>query len=240
MADTAIATAADYADAMLVARRAKSTLVLLLLVALLAQLALFFTARYTDALFTPAGSVAAVAASPATAPGVAVELPATQPGGLAPGAVAPRNKLVDLLHYVVGASGFLGVTLSIVLAFVLLLLVKIMLVGRLIGVARVTGAYCWCLLLVVLLFPWQAFLQSHDFSSRAFMIPGVLYTWDELLAFARFPTDDLTQAILKWARFVGWPVVAVLMLMVIQVKSNRGLRQALGEDDLAALTAATP
>lgn len=234
MADTAIATAADYADAMLVARRAKSTLVLLLVVALLAQLALFFTARYTDALFEPARP--GVAAAAATLPAGGVEAPATQPvTAVMPGAVAPRNKLVDLLHYVVGGTGFLGVTLSIVLSFVLLLLVKIMLVGRLIGVARVTSAYCWCLLLVMLLFPWQAFLQTHDFGSRAFMIPGVLYTWDELLAFARFPTDDLATAILKWARFVGWPVVAVLILMVIQVKSNRGLRQALGEDDLNAL-----
>src|SRR5688572_32827768 len=44
MADP-IATAADYADAIMTARRAKNTLFLLLLLILLAQLALFFLGR---------------------------------------------------------------------------------------------------------------------------------------------------------------------------------------------------
>jgi len=47
---TTIATAADYADAMITARRAKNWLLTLLLLILLAQLAIFFVARYTDAL----------------------------------------------------------------------------------------------------------------------------------------------------------------------------------------------
>ena len=59
---------------------------------------------------------------------------------------------------------------------VILLIAKIMLVGRLIGVAQVTSAFIWCVFLVVLLFPWQAFLQSTDFTGD-FKIPGVLYTW---------------------------------------------------------------
>ena len=46
--DRTLATSADYADALLVARRAKKLLVLLILLMLLAQIALFFTARYTD------------------------------------------------------------------------------------------------------------------------------------------------------------------------------------------------
>ena len=41
---------------------------------------------------------------------------------------------------------------------------------------------------------------------------------------------DLPFLILRWARFVGWPVVAVLMLLTIQSKSSQGLRQALGND----------
>lgn len=226
MPDPAIATAADYADAMLVARRAKSVLVLILLLALLLQIGLFFAARYSDVIFKPADLVATsqpiepVAFTPAVA---STPLKAS-------------SKWLDMVHYLVGLSGFLGVALSIVLSLVLFLLVKIMLVGRLIGVARVTSAYVWSLVLIVLLFPWQAFLSSHDFTSREFMLPGVLYTWDELLRFARFSTDDLPASVLKWAKFVGFPVLAVLMLMVIQIKSNRGLRQALGEDDLAALT----
>lgn len=227
MPDPAIATAADYADAMLVARRAKSLVVLILVLCLLGQIGLFFAAKYTTW---------DLAAGRAT---VELPIPTTIPTTTAPAAEAATKKFeaVDLVHWMVGLTGFVGLTMSIVLSFVLLLLVKIMLVGRLIGVARVTGAYIWSLVLVVLLFPWQAFLSGHDFTGREFMLPGVLYTWDELVRFARFPNAPLGEAVLKWTKFVAFPVVTVILLLVVQVKSNRGLRQALGEDDLAALDA---
>src|SRR5437667_11814744 len=109
MTDPAIATAADYADAMYTARRSKNLLVLLVFVMLLIQLGLFLVARYTDYIIS----------SPAT----------TQP--------AP--KWVDLLQYLVGLSAFVGVIVTVVLSLVLLLIVNIMLVGRLIGVARCTS-----------------------------------------------------------------------------------------------------
>ena len=101
--------------------------------------------------------------------------------------------------------------------------------------ARVTSAFVWCLVFIVLIFPWQAFLRDETLTSREFIIPGVLYTWDELLLFARFENGFTANSILKWARFAGFPILAVLILMSIQIKSNRGMRQALGEDDLSAL-----
>src|SRR5437016_5959108 len=112
MTDQSLATSADYADALLVARRAKKLLFLLILLMLLAQIAFFFVARYTELI--------AVSAS------TAATSPTTQP--------APRN----FLHYASGFSLFFGTILPILLAIVLLLIVNIMLVGRLIGMARVT------------------------------------------------------------------------------------------------------
>ena len=58
MADREIATAADYADAMLTARRAKHVMVLLLLLMLLAQFAFFFVLRFTDVLPMQTSTVA--------------------------------------------------------------------------------------------------------------------------------------------------------------------------------------
>ena len=104
MTDPAIATAADYADAMYTARRAKNLLVLLIFVSLLIQLGLFFVARYTDYIVPNSAT--------------------TQ----------PMPRWVDALQYLVGASAFLGFILAVVLSFILFLIVKIMLVGRLIGV----------------------------------------------------------------------------------------------------------
>src|SRR4051812_33741288 len=153
MAD-AIATSADYADALLVARRAKHWLFLMLLLILLLQLTLFFVARYTNFF---------------------IDTATTRP-----------SPIDEKLHYLTGLTTFLGTVLPILLALVLLIIANIMLVGRLIGVARVTAAYIWSMLLALLLFPWQAFLGKVTFYSSDFRIPGVLYTWDELIAQAKF------------------------------------------------------
>ena len=203
MADS-IATAADYADAIMTARRAKNTLFLLLLLILLAQMTLFFLGRHDVINVTDVEPAAT-----------------TQP--TATESMMPDLRWQSLLEYLVGLTAFLGIALTIVLAIVLLLIVKIMLVGRLIGVSRLTSAFIWTVLLAVLLFPWQAFWPNYDFK-----IPGALYTWDELRnRVSDQPTRD--AAVLFWARFVAFPVLALIILLVIQVKSRRGLQQALGE-----------
>lgn len=201
MTDRSLATSADYADALLVARRAKNLLFLLILLMLLAQITLFFTARYTDL----------IALRPA-AEGMAT----TKPAGR------------EVLHYVSGVVLFLGTILPMLLGSVLLLIVHIMLVGRLIGVARVTSAFLVCLLLVLLMFPWQIFFGMTS-SPTDFRVPGVLYTWYDLVTNAKFH-GDLNVNVVKWARFFVMPLVATILLLMVQIKSNRGLRQALGED----------
>jgi hypothetical protein len=181
----------------------------LLLLILLVQLALFFTARYTTILREPA-----------------------DPNG--------RN-WTELIQYLVGLTDFLGIVLALLLAGVLCLILKVLLVGRLVGVARLTSAVMWSMFLVLLLFPWQSFLNNptlfpNDALSNALglKLPGVLYTWAEFIhpqLGARFAGNgDIFFLILRWARFVGWPVVAVLILFTVQTKSSQGLRQALGND----------
>ena len=214
MPESAIATAADYADAMLTARRAKNWLFLILLVLLLLQVAIFFMYHYDVIRLTAPMARRVVATTTAT-----------------PAAITEQETVGRLLlTYLVGLSDFLGIVLMIVLALVLLLIMNIMLVGRLIGVARVTSAYVWSLVLLVLLFPWQAFLGSY-----AFKIPGVLYTWDDLVALGRWDVLTWQESFLKWSRFAGFPIIAIILLMRVQVMSSRGIRQALGEaTDVAA------
>jgi hypothetical protein len=212
MADS-IATAADYADAIMTARRAKNTLFLLLLLILLAQLALFFLGRNDVVDIQDTGGIAA---------SVEVSAAATQPT-TADSATA-RFRTRDVLEYLVGVTAFLGIALTIVLAIVLLLIVKIMLVGRLIGVSRLTSAFIWTVVLATLLFPWQAFWPDYDFK-----IPGALYTWNELEARVKETTERNDRTVLFWARFVAFPVLALIILLAIQIKSRRGLQQALGE-----------
>lgn len=259
---TTIAVAADYADAMMTARKAKNVLFLFLLLVLLIQVSLFFLLRFNVLRLddqvaighTPAASVAA-----STQPG---EAGATQPvePSAAPttmtvaGAGEDRtsSKVEELLRYLIPATTFLGTVLVVVLAVVLLLIVAIMLVGRLIGVSHVTSAFIWCVVLVVVLFPWQTLLigragsgatPGYGASAHAidtgvardptFKIPGVLYTWEELSHDVRhFPQGASAMSVLKWARYAGLPIAAMLLLMVVQARSSRGLKFALGESEV--------
>jgi hypothetical protein len=203
MLETAIANAADYADALLSTRKAKNILVLLIMVMLLFQLGLFFAARYKI--------------------GIAPES-SNNPAGGQTSAI-----MIDFLKYLVGLVDFLGVVVPIVLAADLWFIVSIMLIGRLLGVSKMVSAVLWCVLLQALLFPWQAFLMNQTFSSTEFKIPGVLYTWSELALRGRVHPEGATLSLLYWARFVGWPVVAFLLLLTIQHLSEVGLRRAMGE-----------
>ncbi len=218
-----IATAADYADAMMIARRAKNTLFMLLALMLIIQIATFFVARMTNYILPDTNKSLSESLPPATAPA------ATQPAE-AHGRITP-----SVLRYLTALIDFLGIVLVIVLAVILLLIVKIMLVGRLIGVAQVTSAFIWCVVVALLLFPWQAFLQNTDFTGD-FKLPGVLYTWAELThptLGAKFTATGFDPpTMLRWARFVGWPVAALVLLLIVQAKSSRGLRAALGETEL--------
>ncbi len=63
-----IATAADYADAMMIARRAKNLLFCLLMILLLLQLATFFVARFTNHVIPDAASSMADTLAPTTTP----------------------------------------------------------------------------------------------------------------------------------------------------------------------------
>ena len=218
MTQTSIATSADYADALLVARRGKHLLFLLLLLMLLGQIAVFFVARYTNVLPPPPPTMTLIA-PPTTA--------TTAPYAVVVDSPAPTRTALAL-NYFTSAMTFFGMILPILLAFDLLLILNIMLVGRLLGLARTTSAFLWCLLLILLLFPFQSFFGGTT-DPTDFRLPGLLYTWDELVRFAKFPTDDLHVAILKWTRFLAAPLLAILLLAAVQIKSNRGLRQALGE-----------
>ena len=221
-----LAVAADYADAMLVARRWKNLLFLLLLLLLLIQIGVFLGARFYN------GNAVRIIPSSTTQPAETVSWDMTS--GIA---------------WLTNVTGFLGVITALVLCAVLLLIVGIMLVGRLIGISHVTSAFVWCIVLAALLFPWQSLwnypiadttqaspapVENTEVGPR-FGLPGVLYTWPELVHRAHFSNERGTAAVIGWARFVGWPVFGLIVLFSVQVRSSRGLKLALGETEIRAV-----
>jgi hypothetical protein len=233
MTRTTIAVAADYADAMLIARFWKNLLFLLLFLILLVQIGVFLGVRF----YTARGEA-----------GLTINTTATQPAALA------GHDLSGGLSYLVNVTVFLAMIAVVVLAVVLLLIVGIMLVGRLIGVTHVTGAFIFCVVLATLLFPWQT-LWNYPVSGTTqpepnpqaqlqvgppAVIPGILYTWPELQHRAHFPNDKgWEQSVLGWARFVGFPMFALILLLNIQTRSSRGLKFALGEAEVQVVETPT-
>lgn len=224
LTDTAVATAADYADALVTLRRAKSLVVLVIALALLAQIALFLTARFTDAL--GGAAPVAVAAVPTT-------LPLAGDALVAP--VAAETKLYFALAYGTVVALTAAVVCAFVLPLVLAAIGHVMLVGRLIGVGSVAGAFALALVLLAVLFPWQAVLNTSLQARHDLVIPGALTTWVELSTRARPVAGEPAAAqVLTYARFLGYPLAALVVTLAVGVKSGRGLRLALGEADLVA------
>lgn len=230
MTRTTVAVAADYADAMLVGRRWKNLLVLLLTVFLLVQIGVFFFVKF----------------------GGSAHLTITHPSVTQPVTTSTHDFMPGLI-WLTNFVDFLAIVCVVVLAVVLLLIVGIMLVGRLVGVSHVTGAFIWCVVLAALLFPWQS-LWNYPIAGTAqtspeaverievgprYGFPGVLYTWPELEHKYDFPNTPYSAAVLGWGRFVVWPLVALVILGSVQVRSTRGLRFALGEAELQVASTTT-
>lgn len=226
--DRMISVAADYADALLVARRVKRTMLLLLALILVVQIAMFATAQFSDLLPADASSQSLAATD-----AVATTMP------LAHATPTPSaTRWPDTLHYVSTLSLYAAMIAGLVLIAMLALTVHIMLVGRLVGVALVTRAFVLAVLLWLLMFPWQTLLVTHELGRNDIVIPGVLYTWDEIqdrvlpLKAPGTPAMSTDAAILYWARFLALPIAALILVLMVQKRSGRGLKLALGEEEI--------
>jgi hypothetical protein len=118
-----------------------------------------------------------------------------------------------------------------------------MLVGRLLGVANSTSAFVWAVVLAVIMFPWHLFYSPEtsrdtmstnaaDIRLDDYRWPGATYTWGELKQGITFKSDETKIAVLRYARFVGYPFVALVILFMVQAKSGRGVKYALGEAEV--------
>jgi hypothetical protein len=239
-----IASAADYADALLVARAAFRWGVRLLLALLLGQIIIFYVLRHGawfdapapgPALAAPAadaGPATGPATSPTTRPAAAAAThpipdPAVAAVDVPPAQVEPPR--TQFMHYLLGLTTFGAMVVAAVLLADLLLVLNVMLVGRLLGVAPATRALLGLVALAAVLFPWQAFLNNADLTAVDFKIPGVLYTWEELRHHARFPNRPVGPAVLHWFRFLIAPLTAAGLLVYVGRMAARGLALALGE-----------
>ena len=198
----------EYDEAFGSIKAGKNLFLVAVLVAFLVQLAGFVVVNYAgvlDAGLAPAPEAAEKAETPIK-PQEVREGPAYWNKALS---WAMRlSKVTTLLA---------ALLLSVTLAFTVLL----SLVGRLGGAAGFTGAFLWSLILAALCVPWRN-LFGIDY------ISGAGYSLDKLVAAmanVRFDGASLAERMLYYARFVGYPVVTLLVWLVVCLKFSRAQRQ---------------
>jgi len=109
-----------------------------------------------------------------------------------------------------------------IIVFVTLLVV---LVAQAPGVAQITRSLIWSVLLLFMFLPWQYF-------ARDFPIPGVIYSYAELVQrIGPLVVGEKVLPIMFWmlyGRFIVWPVLGVLVLIITAERYRAGVMIAIG------------
>jgi hypothetical protein len=153
------------------------------------------------------------------------------PEGLTPAADA--NRVLNVreqwaMTYTICASltqiaGLIAVSSQSLLVFLTLLLV---LVAQAPGVAQLTRSLIWSVVLLFMFLPWQ-------YVARDFPIPGVIYSYAELVRRLGplVVGDQGISPFYEWmayARFIAWPLLGLLGLIVTAERYRAGVMIAIG------------
>ncbi len=248
----------DYGTALRNLRGARNTLGYLLFLCVLLQIVGFFLMRFTIQPYVASRVVAtAPRQAPVTASrsdqvqsGVSIQLPETNAAPYATsentGPVenfvggewmrhAPVGRKLNfrsqwaITYYVlIPVTQLLGLLSAASQAIIIFICLLVVLVAQAPGVAHLSRSLIWSVILVFLVLPWQYVLPQ-------FPIPGILYGWRELLAtltisFLPPPGHGITfaQRALIVARYVLWPVVGLIVMLVTAERFRAGTRLAIG------------
>ena len=246
----------DYGTALQNLRGARNTLGYLLFFCVLLQIIGFFLMRFTTQPYTGGNVVTLVSTvpqQPSAAAGLSSGAPLELPGDAAGPSTAAGDGTVEnfsgagwltqsaggrklnlrpqwtaayyMLAPVTQLLGLLAAASQAIIIFVCLLVV---LVAQAPGVAHLSRSLIWSVILIFLVLPWQYVLPQ-------FPIPGILYGWHELhttltLSFLPPPGHGISFArrALIVARYVLWPVVGLVVMLVTAERFRAGTRLAIG------------
>jgi hypothetical protein len=126
-----------------------------------------------------------------------------------------------MLVAVTQLASVIAVCSQAIIVFVTLL---VMLVAQSPGVAQMTRCLNWSVLLLFMFLPWQYF-------ARDFPIPGVIFGYSELIRLigphvVKDPAAD--QVWLVYSRFVAWPLIGLLVMLISSERYRAGIMIAIG------------
>ena len=124
------------------------------------------------------------------------------------------------IEWLVQFCNFILIISTTIYSLTLLFALKVSLIGRLGGISHITRAFLTSIFALVFLLPWQ-----YAFGD---VISGAIYTSGELLSDCiRCGAECGLAKISMFGRFVGLPLVVIVLLMSAQLKSMRWARNIL-------------
>lgn len=159
------------------------------------------------------GTVETVApAQPGTA-GAAATTPApqTESGGFMQNLVGDLD--YELVARVVGVANGILIVAGILFALTIFFCLMVSLVGRLGGINHIARAFILSLILAALIIPWQEIFRTN--------VVGVAYDALELSDWFEKKSGGMPNVIFYYLRFTGLWLVAMLLMIMAQVRSSR-------------------
>jgi hypothetical protein len=132
---------------------------------------------------------------------------------------------------------FLCIIVGLLLILTLMWTVKLALLARVAGVEGYIGAFFWSLVFWVLVVPWQHVMHAD-------MLVGVPFNLDELLSrtceIIYSNSGSRLAEVFYYCRFAVYPVIAIVILGIIQSKFSSGYKRTTYSASSDGGTPATP
>jgi hypothetical protein len=159
----------------------------------------------------------------ANAIAAATDVPGQQAGTAPAGSYFPVTllKKMDMGHLGRAIELVNGVLIVMVVLYVLAMFFCLMvsLVGRLGGIKHISRAFFLSVIVLVLVMPWQNLLGSR--------LPGVIYSFPELLKWLDIKDQSKLNTVLYYLRFSGYWLAFSLLLLIAQLRTTRWTKSIL-------------
>jgi hypothetical protein len=119
----------------------------------------------------------------------------------------------EFLSWIIRVTNAVLILTATLYCLSMLFSLKVSMLGRLGGINHISRAFFLSLFMLILLLPWQRIFGS--------MVPGAIYTPEELLEWFSSKNGDVLDKVIYYLRFSGYWLLIMLLLILSQIRSIR-------------------
>jgi hypothetical protein len=189
-------------------KAAKNLFMLLILLAILVQLASFMLVDFVgvlDPIYKP---------EPTTQQ-------ATNPQG-----AGDATLYKEVLQWALPAMKFLALVAGLLAVLTLMFAVKLSIVGRLGGIPGFMSALFWSMILLAMVTPWQKILQGSFASGALCNLSEMTQMTSQIKASWGAKDVIVIDRVLYYARFIAYPGLALVVWLVVMAKFAAGYKDS--------------